>query len=224
MRRSHGLRTPRSGRAIRPAGTRIRWCTTDDGDFHCPACGTDRSYLRREGRLRWTVLGVPVLPRGRTGPILECCACAGRFEPAALETPTTTRLSAMLRDAVRAVVLAALAAGGADNACAREAAVEALREAGHPEGTAEQLTALLPAAGGGDVLSGIELHEVLAPLAPHLAPAGRERLLLAGARIALADGLYRAAERDMLAATGAALRLGTETTDHLLTKAARTPS
>jgi hypothetical protein len=214
--RSQGLRTPRRGRLPRPAGTRIRWSTTGDGDFHCPSCGGDRRYLRREGLLRWTLLGVPLLPRGRTGPVLECAGCAGHFDVAALKTPTATRLTAMLQEAVRTLVLAVLATGGADNACVRGAAAEALREAGRADCTAS-------ATGGDEVLCRIELHEALAPLALHLAPEGRERLLLTGARVALADGLYRAAERDLLAAAGVALRLGTETTHRLLAEAARTP-
>lgn len=217
MIRSHGRRTPRRGRLPRPAGTRIRWSTTGDGDFHCPACGGDRRYLCREGLLRWTLLGVPLLPRGRTGPVIECAGCAGHFPPSALEALTATRLTAMLREAVRTLVLAVLAAGGTENACARAAAADALREAGHPDCTAFTAEA-------DDALCRIELHEAMVPLAAHLTPEGRERLLLTGARVALADGLYRAAERDVLAAAGAVLRLGTETTHRLLAEAARTPS
>ncbi|MFE3938191.1 TerB family tellurite resistance protein, partial [Streptomyces goshikiensis] len=53
----------------------------------------------------------------------------------------------------------------------------------------------------------IELHEALEPLAPHLAGPGRESILLQGARIALADGPYIPAEREVLATVGAALRM-----------------
>lgn len=62
------------------------------------------------------------------------------------------------------------------------------------------------------------------PLAPHLAVPGRESLLLQGARIALADGPYRAAERQVLTTVGAALRLPAEDVARLLAAAARTPS
>ncbi|MEV8418920.1 TerB family tellurite resistance protein, partial [Streptomyces niveus] len=69
----------------------------------------------------------------------------------------------------------------------------------------------------------IELHEALEPLAPHLAAAGRESILLQGARIALADGPYSAAERDVLSTVGGALQLCAEDTARLL-ESARTPS
>ncbi|NDZ98915.1 TerB family tellurite resistance protein, partial [Streptomyces sp. SID10116] len=63
----------------------------------------------------------------------------------------------------------------------------------------------------------------LGPLAPHLAPAGRDALLLQGARIALADGPYTPAERDVLSTAGCALTICSEDVTRLLATA-RTPS
>ncbi|WP_066936786.1 TerB family tellurite resistance protein [Streptomyces sp. NBRC 110611] len=80
-----------------------------------------------------------------------------------------------------------------------------------------------PGPGLCDTAFAIELHECLEPLAPHLAPAGRESLLLQGARIALADGSYTPAERETLATVGSALMLRPADTSRLLA-AARTPS
>ncbi|GAB2791133.1 TerB family tellurite resistance protein [Streptomyces daliensis] len=231
MRRSRDprARTARAERAngtgrVRVAGVRTVWHTVDDGDFFCPGCGGDRSYRRRTGHRRFVLLGVPLVPRGSAGPVLECAACRAHFGAEALDHPTTTRLAAMLRDAVHAVALAVLAAGGTEARAARETAVETVRAAGYPECSEEQLTALLAALGADSVPVEIELHEALAPLGPHLAPAGRESLLLQGARIALADGLYRAGERDVLAAVGAALCMDADDIERLLAEAARTPS
>ena len=81
-----------------------------------------------------------------------------------------------------------------------------------------------PAAEACGAALAIELHEVLEPLTPHLAPAGRESVLLQGARIALADGPYSAAERQVLTTVGNALRIAPEDTASLLAAAARTPS
>lgn len=199
-----------------------------DGDFFCPACGGDRSYRRRSGRRRFVLLGVPLLSRGTVPPVLECAACRGHFGTESLDHPTTYRLAGLLRDAVHAVALTVLAAGGSDSRTARQAAVETVRSAGFTECTEDQLLTLMAALSSesgrpGGVSTEIELHEALAPLAPHLAPAGREGLLLHGARIALADGPYRAAERRVLAAVGASLRIDEEDVDRLLAEA-RTPS
>ncbi len=225
----------RNGCAARPArilGTRTAWTAVGDGEFFCPGCGGDRNYQRLTGRRRFTLLGVPVLPRGETGPVVECAACRRHFGTDVLDHPTTTRFSAMLRDAVHTVALAVLAAGGSCARTALETAACAVRAAGFDDCTEEQLDALVEAlaADTGRVLGepcgaglAIELHEALDPLAPHLAPAGRESILLQGARIALADGPYTPAEREVLSTVGAALTICGDDVTRLLA-AARTPS
>lgn len=225
----------RDGRATRPVrivGTRVAWTPVGDGEFFCPGCGGDRNYERLTGRRRFTLLGVPVLPRGVTGPVVECATCRDHFGTDVLDHPTTSRFSAMLRDAVHTVALAVLAAGGTCARASLETAVGGVRAAGLQDCTEEQLAALVEALHadtgrvfeqpGGASLA-IELHESLDPLAPHLAPAGRESILLQAARIALADGPYTPAERDALITVGAALTIRADDVTRLLA-AARTPS
>jgi tellurite resistance protein len=214
-------------------GTRTAWTPVGDGEFFCPGCGGDRNYQRLSGRRRFTVLGVPLLPRGVAVPVVECAACGGHFGTDVLDHPTTTRFSAMLRDAVHTVALAVLCAGGTCSRTALETAVAAVRAAGLADCTEERLAALVEAlaADTGRVHDdrpcgaglAIELHEALDPLAPHLAPAGRESILLQAARIALADGPYTPAEHDTLTTVGAALTIHTDEVTRLLA-AARTPS
>jgi tellurite resistance protein len=223
----------RSVRKLRVCGIRTSWNTVGDGEFFCPGCGGDRNYRRRTGRRRFAVLGVPLLPRGIAGPVVECAACHGHFGTDALDHPTTGRFSAMLRDAVHTVALAVLAAGGTSSRSVRETAVHTVRAAGLDDCTEDQLTSLIEAlaadtgryvtdAGPYGAALAIELHEALEPLAPHLAPAGRESILLQGARIALADGPYTQAEREVLATVGAALQLDETDTTRLM-ETARTP-
>jgi hypothetical protein len=231
---------------LRLAGVRTAWRTLEDGEFFCAGCGGDRSYRLRAGRRRFTVLGLPLVPRGDAAPVVECAACRCHYDPGALDRPTTHRLAAMLRDAVHSVALSVLAAGGADSRATRDAAVESVRLAGYPECTEDRLLEQLAALCADplhDILRGdpdepaepsvlgsadhhmavhIELCEALEPLAPHLAPGGREALLLQGAAIALADGPYEPAERDMLESVGCALALRPEDVQRLLA-AARTP-
>ena len=107
-RESRIFATPVSrGRVLRRRviGVHTAWTTVGDGEFFCPGCGGDRNYQRRTGRRRFVLLGVPVLPRGTAGPIVECAACGDHFGTDVLGHPTTTRLSAMVRDAVHTVVL-----------------------------------------------------------------------------------------------------------------------
>ncbi|MFB7274354.1 TerB family tellurite resistance protein [Streptomyces sp. NPDC056244] len=224
-----------SGRKVRICGIRTSWNTVGDGEFFCPDCGGDRNYRRRTGRRRFTVLGVPLLARGVAGPVVECAACHAHFGTDVLDHPTTLRFSAMLRDAVHTVALAVLAAGGVSSRTVRETAVHAVRSAGFEDCTEDRLTDLVEALAAdtgrfitdpgpcGAALA-IELHEALEPLAPHLAPAGRESIVLQGARIAVADGPYSAAEREVLSIVGGALLLCSDDTERLLLAASGTPS
>jgi hypothetical protein len=226
------------------AGVRTVWHTEGDGEFFCADCGGDRGYRRRTGVRRFTVLGLPLLRRGSDGTVMECVACHGRFGPEALGRPTTTLFSAMLRDAVHTVALAVLTAGGATERSTRETAVSAVRAAGLNDCTEDRLLGLLAAivadegrfpgawgAGGlADSVDGcggwlsIELREALEPLTSHLAPEGREHILLQGARIAVSDGPYLAAEREVLGAVGRCLGLDPGDITRLLDAAAGTPS
>jgi hypothetical protein len=225
---------------------RTAWHTEDDGEFFCSDCGGDRTYHRKGGTRRLTVLNVPLFNRGPAGTVIECTACHRRYGPEVLLCPTTTRFSAMLRDAVHTIALAVLTAGGAEGRPAREAAVDAVRSAGFTDCTEDQLLGLLAAivadegryrASGelgpdsfADSLDGcgswlsIELHEALEPLTDHLAPQGRERVLLQGAHIALADGPYLPSEREVLEAVGRCLSLPLPDIDRLLAAAAATTS
>ncbi|MFC9426562.1 TerB family tellurite resistance protein [Streptomyces sp. NPDC059255] len=223
------------GRKPRLCGIRTSWTTVGDGEFFCPDCGGDRNYRRRTGRRRFTVLGIPLLSRGSAGPVVECAACHAHFGTDALDHPTTLRFSAMLRDAVHTVALAVLAAGGTSSRTVLETAVLTVRAAGFEECTEDRLTDLVEAlaadtgrfvvdAGPFGAALAIELHEALEPLAPHLAPAGRESILLQGARIALADGVYSPAEREVLSIVGGALQLRADDTARLLLAASGTPS
>lgn len=165
-------------------GIRTAWTSVGDGEFFCPGCGGDRNYQRLTGRRRFTLLGMPVLPRGDTGPVVECAACQGHYGTDVLDHPTTTRFSAMLRDAVHTVALAVLAAGGSCARTSLEAAAGTVRAAGFQDCTEDQLGALVEAlaADTGRVYGepsgaglAIELHEALDPLAPTSPPPAASR-------------------------------------------------
>ncbi|MED7953336.1 TerB family tellurite resistance protein [Streptomyces sp. BE20] len=223
-------------------GVRPRWRTDVLGDFYCPGCGGDRNYRRQHGRRWLRLLGTPVLPLGPVVGSVQCTSCHGRFGVESLEQPTCVRLGGMLRDAQYTVALVMLAAGGTAHRAAREAACAAVRDAGFEDcGEAQVLAALAALSGlGGELYEAhevggapgdrlddsgglaVELHAVLEPLAPHLAHQGRERLLLQGAAIALADGRYRPQERDALAAVGRCLDLPQARVGVLLEAATRT--
>ncbi len=215
-------------------GVRPRWRTDVLGDFFCPGCGGDRNYRRQHGRRWLRLVGTPILPVGPVIGSVQCTSCHGRYGVETLEQLTSVRLASMLRDAQYTVALTLLAAGGTGGRAAREAACAVVREAGFEDSGEAQVLAALAALSGvdGDVpvdLDGagsgltIELHAALEPLAPHLAQQGRERLLLQGARIALADGRYLPQERAALAAVGRCLKLADLRVGELLQSATSAP-
>ncbi|MEU6240933.1 TerB family tellurite resistance protein [Streptomyces sp. NPDC047024] len=214
-------RDGRAARAARILGTRTTWTPAGDGEFFCPGCGGDRNYQRMTGHVRLTLLGVPVLSRGETGPVVECAACQRHYGLDALDHPTSRRLSAMLRDAVHTVALAVLVAGGTASRAPVAKAAATVRAGGVEDCAEEELAALADAAGPYGAGLALELHTTLDPLAPHLASPGREALFLDAARIALADGPYTPAERGALTAIGAALLLDAGETGRLLEEARR---
>ncbi|GAA1155203.1 hypothetical protein F4556_004915 [Kitasatospora gansuensis] len=215
-------------------GVRPRWRTDVLGDFFCPGCGGDRNYRRQHGRRWLRLLGTPVLPVGPVTGCVQCTSCHRRYGVETLDQLTCVRLAAMLRDAQYTVALAVLAAGGTGSRSARDAACGVIREAGFEDcGEAQVLAALaalsgvggeapLDLAGAGSGLT-VELHAAIEPLAPHLAQPGRERLVLQGAWIALADGRYLPQERAALAAVGRCLKLPGSRVDELLEAATNAP-
>jgi hypothetical protein len=215
-------------------GVGPKWRTDVLGDFFCPGCGGDRNYRRQHGRRWLRLLDVPVLPLSGVLTGVQCVNCQGRYGLESLEQPTSGRLTGMLRDAQYTIALALLAAGGAGSAAARAEACELVRTAGFEDcGEAQVLAALAALSGYGEPTTAaagpglgsgleVELQAALEALAPHLAQPGRERLVLQGAWIALADGRYQPAERAVLAAVGSCLKLPEDVVTRVLEAATST--
>ena len=113
-------------------------------------------------------------------------------------SPTSTQLSGHLLDGVRGLIVHVLRAGSMLNAEARATAVHEVQGFGLPSYTDETLAADL------DVVPG-DLSGLMSTLGGQLADQGKENLLRAGARTALADGPFTDLERQVLQATTAEL-------------------
>ncbi|MFC5181704.1 zinc ribbon domain-containing protein [Actinomadura harenae] len=181
-------------------GFRVVYFTLDRGVFHCPNCGGDRDYRRRQGRNFFTLFFIPLLPLNRTGPeIAECDTCHGRWTTAVLAVPTSAQLGAMPGTLLRMAVVQVLRSGDVTFPGARERAVEVVRQAG-----ADYDTAALDADLG---RSFDDIRVEMARSADTLAPEARENILRAAAEIALLDGPLTFSEEETLNAVGADLAL-----------------
>lgn len=181
-------------------GFRVLYKARDNGTFFCPRCGADRAYQHRVGRNWFRLYFIPLFPV--SGPVNEhvrCETCKGMFQMQVLARPTSTQLSAQLLDGVRGVIVHVLRAGSIDSPAAREIAVSEVERAGLPGYTDQTLTADLGVVPG-------DLNPLLSTLGTQLADQGKENLLRAATRTALADGTLTDLERRVL--NGAAASLG----------------
>ncbi|WUI01822.1 hypothetical protein OHR68_08425 [Spirillospora sp. NBC_00431] len=182
-------------------GWRVVFFTLTRGIFHCPDCGGDRDYRRRQGRNFFTLFFIPVIPLTKAGgEIIECDSCHGRWTPGVLDVPTTAQLAQMPAMLLRMTIAQVLRSGDYTNAAARARAVTVVRQAGEHTYDENVLNADLGRAFE-------EVRVEIGHAAPALAPEARESILRAAAEIALVDGPLSVSEEETLSAVGADLRL-----------------
>lgn len=194
-------------------GFKVLYKVLDTGTFLCPQCGADRGYQHRVGRKWFRLYWIPLFPvGGKVNEHVRCETCKGMYTMGALSRPTSAQLSGNLLDGVRGLVVHVLRAGSMMSAEARAAAVHVVQEFGLPSYTDETLTADLNVVPG-------DLNGLLNALGGQLADQGKENLLRAGARTALADGPLTDLERSVLHGTAAALGMTQAHTQGLITMA-----
>lgn len=178
---------------------KVLYRVLDNGTFLCPQCGADRAFKHRVGRRWFTLYFIPLFPvSGRINEHVRCDTCRGVFPMAVLTRPTSAQLSGQLLDGVRGLIVHVLRAGSMMVPEARATAVHEVQGAGLPGYTDQSLAADL------DVVPG-DLSGLMDTLGGQLADQGKENLLRAGARTALADGPLTDLERSVLSSTGAEL-------------------
>lgn len=182
-------------------GLRVMLFTVGNGQFHCPSCGGDRAYKRRQGRRFFTLFFIPVIPLGKVGgEFVECATCRTRFTLGVLAAPTASDLAAMPARLLRTAISQVLRSGDVTNAAARERAVTLVRAAGDPAYDETVLDADL-------VRPFDEVRAEMSGYSGALAPEARERFFHDAAQIALIDGPLSVSERETLRAVGADLAL-----------------
>ncbi len=87
--------------------------TRDEGDFHCPTCGSLRQYQLKSRRPFLTLYFIPTVPIGGTEYFVRCLDCKSHWDPAILgASGSGLREMQELQfggDAFRATVLVAMA-------------------------------------------------------------------------------------------------------------------
>jgi hypothetical protein len=174
----------------------VRHRTSRNVEFVCPRCGLDRAGAEVVPG-RWACLvGIPLIPLGEHDPLVVCDECGHTSDLGVLDVPTTTQLSALLRDATTgALVLAVRAAHGRHADQARDAAMVALCVAGF-EDDADRFDAELAE------LPAADAHRHLARIGPELTAHGKQGFLHRVVAVACGSEQMSAAQRDALARIG----------------------
>jgi hypothetical protein len=180
-------------------GFKVLYKTLDSGTFHCPRCGADRAYQHRVGRKWFRLYFIPLFPVGKPGnEHVRCDVCKGMFTMGVLSRSTSAQLSGQLLDGVRGLIVHVLRAGSMMSPQARQTAVDEVQRFGLPGYTDQNLAADLDAVPG-------DLGPLMGGLGAQLADQGKENLLRAGAKTALADGALTDLERQVLVGTASEL-------------------
>jgi hypothetical protein len=119
-------------------GTRTVYRTVGRGIVLCERCGGDRPYRRRSGRHWWHVLGLPLVPRARTGEHLRCAICGTCYRVDLLAVPTLEQMQEALLAGTMASVLAVLG-GERPSDVAAQRAVDLVSRAGADDFTGADL-------------------------------------------------------------------------------------
>jgi uncharacterized tellurite resistance protein B-like protein len=181
-------------------GTRVRATAVSTGEFFCPRCGADRSYVLQRLRRWFTLFFLPIFPMGKSlGEQVKCSTCAGTFRPEVLNAPTTASFSENLRGAMRVASMSMLAAGDPNNTAARLAAVNAALKSGAENYDDTWLVHDLAA------LDASQITNYLAPLAQGLSEQGKESFIEQVAAVGLADGPLTPSEMHVLETASGAL-------------------
>ncbi|MGH6657636.1 MAG: zinc ribbon domain-containing protein [Actinocrinis sp.] len=179
-------------------GFKVRFKLLSSGTFFCPNCGGDRPYDLRQARRWFHLYYIPLFPTSVLGEQVRCGVCKTSYNQSVLNRPTSGQLSTLLVDAARGVIVHVLRAGSSQSADARAVAVAEVGRAGLPAYTDESLETDLGVVPG-------DLSQLLSALGTQLADTGKESLVGAAAKVALADGPLTDLERQVLVSTGASL-------------------
>ena len=68
-------------------GTRTSERVLAKGNFHCPACQTQREFEHKQLRRFFALYWIPIFPVATLAEWVECAACTRKFEPVVLQAP-----------------------------------------------------------------------------------------------------------------------------------------
>lgn len=178
-------------------GTRgITW-TADRGQFHCPRCGAGCDYVHKTVRRFFTLYFIPCIPLDKLGEYVECGRCQGTYQVEVLNynpAEGERQFEAMFMIAMKQVMIAMLLADGVidDNEVIELQNI--FEELAGVEVTEEDLReeiAVIQQQGSNAI-------ELISRMSGGLNDNGKEKVIAAAYRIAVADGHFDDTEKALM--------------------------
>lgn len=188
-------------------GTRGVTLSKESGDFHCPACnGSPQAYTRKSVRRFFTLYFIPVIPLDKLGEYVQCHRCNGTFNVQVLEhDPEAERNQARAEFAdhvKRVMVLTALVDGDPDSSES-----EAIQDVYEKLGGGHLDDGALAKEYAQARQAGISIGDYTSRFADQLNEHGKEIVVKAAIRVALADDPLNVQEEQFLDELAAALNM-----------------
>lgn len=184
-------------------GTRGITSTKEQGQFHCPNCGPGSSYKLKSVRRFFTLYFIPVIPLDSLGQYVECAQCQGTYNDNVLADAgdTERQIQAMYMVAMKQVMIAMLLADGVIDDAEVKELQDIFEQLAGVEVTEQDLREEIAVI----QQEGSTALDMMAAIAPTLNDSGKEKVIMAAYRIAMADGTFDDSESELLSDISAAL-------------------
>jgi len=204
-------------------GTRGVTTKAANGHFYCPSCASENAYVHKKVRRFFTLYFIPVIPLDLVGEYIECQVCKDTFKKevlAHLPQPGSGEIEAEFQRAIKHVmVLMALADGQVE-----EAEIQSMRHifsrvAGRDVSEQDLRDEAKFARAGSQTVS-----HYLGEVSPYINDLGKEMIIKAIFFVAVADGVFQDAEKQLLADTAKALEVSSAHLKGILAEVQAPPS
>ena len=186
-------------------GTRGITSTQETGQFHCPSCGP-MTYRLKSVRRFFTLYFIPCIPLDSLGQYVEYEQCQVTFNENVLSyTPADTgrQIQAMFMIAMKQVMIGMLLADGVIDDAEVKELQDIFEELAGVEVTEQDLREEIAIV----QREGASCLEMVSQAAPHLNDSGKEKVIRAAYRIAMADNVFDDSESEFLSDLSAAMDL-----------------
>lgn len=189
-------------------GTRGITSTKEQGQFHCPSCGPNSNYRLKSVRRFFTLYFIPIIPLDTLGQYVECGHCQGTFDQDVFQYKPAEnqglQLQMMFKIAMKQVMIGMLLADGVINDKQVAEIQKVFEELADVEVTERDLREEIAVIQRENSPS----LELMASIASSLNDSGKEKVVRAAYRIAMADNVFADAESEFLSDLSAALDIG----------------